>query len=322
MPSSTYRRRFDYRAVRNRRTYRIAAQTSVAVAVEAVVTASPVRRPRSSGNINLTNPVNWQHPLNKGLVAWWIGLPGRTGNVLYNLVGRNHGTLTNGPTWRAGPNGFAANNFDGTDDYVSPPNLGLSGAIARTFAGWIYQTSISSGTKSIFRCGPDNTSALQTFGLWCNVTINGDLYVPFWSRDWYTGAVITANTWTHVTVTYNGGAVQTAGNVVVYVNGVSRSLTSVGSATGNANTVETAYRLGADPISGLYLSGSLSDLRFHNRALAADEVFALYDQSRRGHPNTLRRVGRGSVSVASISAPGSASILPIVQHHRLMQGIR
>lgn len=60
--------------------------------------------------INLTNPVNWSHPLNKGRVAWWY-TPQNAGRQaggtntgrLYDLCKRANGVLVNGasniPQW-------------------------------------------------------------------------------------------------------------------------------------------------------------------------------------------------------------------------------
>jgi hypothetical protein len=50
--------------------------------------------------LNYGNPVNPNAPLNRGLVGWWLNLPSRgKGNTFFDLCGKYHGTLTNGPTW-------------------------------------------------------------------------------------------------------------------------------------------------------------------------------------------------------------------------------
>ena len=46
--------------------------------------------------VNTADPVNRHHPLNSKLAAWWLPLPGLDGGrQLYDLMGLNHGTLTN-----------------------------------------------------------------------------------------------------------------------------------------------------------------------------------------------------------------------------------
>lgn len=62
------------------------------------------------GRLNLTNPVNRKHPLNKGREAWWLALPdsGRFGGASwYDLCGRFHGVFESGsgspgPGWKDG----------------------------------------------------------------------------------------------------------------------------------------------------------------------------------------------------------------------------
>jgi len=248
---------------------------------------------RPLGHIDRRQPLDRSHPLNRGLVSRWLPFgPWQGGGTLRDLCRKNNGTLTNGPTWGPGPNGFGAVSLDGTNDYVSVPSLGLSGATARTFVGLI-RSDTSSGLRTVFRCGPDDVSTLQSFGLFCNVMTGSDLYVLFLSCDWYTGAVLTTGRWTHVTVTYSGGAVQTAGNVVVYVDGKPQSLTKIGVATGAANTNETAYRLGSDPHNGRYFQGPIASGDFYNRALSAAEIVAHADQTLRGYPDLLRWVPTG-----------------------------
>lgn len=57
--------------------------------------------------IDTSEPINWEHPLNARLVSWWLGIPGRTGSVLYyDIAALNHGTLTGGPAWASGQGQF------------------------------------------------------------------------------------------------------------------------------------------------------------------------------------------------------------------------
>jgi hypothetical protein len=64
------------------------------------------------------DPVNRAHPLNDGLVTWWLTLPPTDGGLRwYDLLGLNHGTLANfgaGFGWRGTtrPGGFGQLTFD------------------------------------------------------------------------------------------------------------------------------------------------------------------------------------------------------------------
>src|SRR3990167_9254519 len=66
--------------------------------------------------------VNRSCQLNSGLVSWLMAVPWyMSGPRFIDIFGKNHGTLTNGPTWQGAmgrPGGNGSLNFDGTDDYV------------------------------------------------------------------------------------------------------------------------------------------------------------------------------------------------------------
>jgi len=252
--------------------------------------------------LDLGNPVS-DHPLNRGLVSWLLPQSNNSGSsTLFDIVptGRNNVPLTNGPTWTTGPGAFMSVLFDGTDDYGVMPNPGLSGSTPRTVDGFIRLDS-TSGLRTMFRCGPNDVNALQSFGVFANVLAGGDLYILFSGCDWYTGAVLTAGRWHHVAVTYNGGAVETVGNVAAYLNGVPQSLTKIGVSTGAANTVETTFGIGTDPHNARYWLGAMTGLRFSSRALSASEVYSIYDQSIRNYPDLLRRVP--TTTWISLAAP-------------------
>lgn len=58
------------------------------------------------GILDVGNAVDLDHPLNRGRVAWWYTPPGLgAGSRLLDLLGRFHGTLTNGPRWMSGRRG-------------------------------------------------------------------------------------------------------------------------------------------------------------------------------------------------------------------------
>jgi hypothetical protein len=51
--------------------------------------------------LDLSRPVS-DHPANRGLVGWWLAAPFGPyfgGGRLLDLLGKTHGTLTNGTAW-------------------------------------------------------------------------------------------------------------------------------------------------------------------------------------------------------------------------------
>ena len=82
-----------------------------------------------------------------GLKGLWMPTLGRTGLTLRDVSGnRNHGTLTNGPTWVPGPNGTVI-------DFSAGTGLGVTAAVVpperpREIAPAVEQS------LSVIRCRP------------------------------------------------------------------------------------------------------------------------------------------------------------------------
>ena len=252
---------------------------------------------RSDGIVFTPDPVERHHPLNAGLVAWWLGLPEVSGGrQLFDLMGLNHGTLTNGPTWAADPGGFGAVNLDGSDDYVtcgSPAALNVQGPL--TLSCWAYLPAVpSSGEPGIV------TNGAYKFGL--TYYINGQVYFYLGSGGSNVAAAVAAGGWRHLVGTWDGTTA--AGGLKLYLAGQQiASAFSSNSTTGASGPFQVGNVSGN---SGQYLNGRIGDVRLSNRCLSASEVAALYDQTVRGHPDTLRRVpGRvwGFLGAAVATSP-------------------
>lgn len=229
--------------------------------------------------IDLRNLLNRKHPLNRGLVAEWAVLPGLAGGkYFYDIVGRNHGTLTNGPVWtpNSRPGGFASLGFDGSDDYVQMdgPRWALGNNF--TFSFWFNSRSVSDrgfvyfqtsvGTQFNFLLNPDVSGAL-------GVHIEGSFIA-------YTNAsVYEANRWYHATYIKRGdGATHE-----IYLNGQPLSLAANTAVTFTDEYTSRAFglRLGV----GQGMNGHLDNIQFYDRALSASEVQQLYRESIAGNPN-------------------------------------
>ena len=181
------------------------------------------------------------------------------GTKWYDLAGKNHGTLTNGPTWRA--DGLR---FDGSDDYVSVPDSPSLNFTTEdlTYSLWYKIRSFGAydgfiakgGDQPQFVCGGSS----NTFSFW---KANNSA--------WFDGAgTITLNTWEHVAVVKTGSVVR------LYQQGLEvASGTQAQSFVANS----TAMQIGSDTqAGGRLLDGVLNDIRIYNRALSATEVASLY----------------------------------------------
>ena len=155
-------------------------------------------------------------------------------------------------------------------------NLNLGGDAERTISAWINTNSLSS-TQTIFQYGASANG--QRFGF--AIDTAGKVYVEYYNRDAITSSAhISVNTWYHLAVTYNGGAIETATNTQIYVNGSAVSMSSTGSQTGNANTANSNYGIGYRRAStSQYFSGKIDQLRIFSKALTSSQVSTLYAET-------------------------------------------
>ena len=241
--------------------------------------------------LNLGNPVNRNHPLNRGRVAWWLTLQGAGyygGTRLLDLMGATHGTLTGGPTWKSAlgrVGGSGSLSFDGSNDYVdygSRPALDSHAEV--TIAFWIrgpqtqtqYSRIVEKGSNTDFYIANGRTLAndgkLSFVG-----TGNGVPYAE-------TGAIMDGVTWHHVVATASGITLK------MFVDGIEVSSAVLITWT---NTGTDNFNVGSNNSGGGFFGQfELDDLGYWNRALSASEVLALYNESRQGNPDTLNWIRR------------------------------
>lgn len=244
---------------------------------------------RTLGRVDETNPVEWGSALNRGLVSWWLPLANRMGTgTLFDIAGSNRGTLTNGPTWAAGPNGFPGMVFSGT----------VSGGAKCSAANRIPQFATEDGTIVVTAMTTTFTGKDVAFYVGASADSSPALSLQMRSNGIYiegygngvTPNLLGATSLAVNTVYHMVFTTANAGTNTVYLNGKS-----------DANNTST-------PQSGTYASvtvgsfnnnydgfnGTILDAALYSRALSASEVYALYDQSLRGYPDLLRRYSNAS----------------------------
>lgn len=232
--------------------------------------------------LNLTHTVNKKHPLNRGLISWWLALPqGPRGGIFRDLMRRNHGTLTNGPTWGGAlgrPGGWGSLDFDGTDDYVQITQVQFTGAF--TVACWVYPRSMSAfeDTGGLHALVNNGTSQEQL------AIGTGELAVTIFnslSRLFPGSNNFTNDSWQHFCFTRDASDI-----CQFYRNGL-----TVDSPFSKGGTF-TIDRWGYDPVAGssrVPFNGRKDDKRLYSRGLSAAETAALYHASRQGYLNWIRR---------------------------------
>lgn len=260
-------------------------------------------RSGACGQIDAVCPVDWSHPLTKGLVSWWLCVPGWMGGSRLVDIARpgphgNHGTLTNGPTWAGSsrPGGFGSIGTVGdADAYVqnaASSGLPTGASSPWTFAFW-HRTRTLKSLSCPFGFGEEARGAGGTVGAKRAVLQfggAGDYY--FWgeNRDWDTGVAWDVDsTWHHVAFTYDAASgafgdlrFYRDGRLAAGPNTLASTLTTAGSYLYACTKHPSGTSPDADFDDGIILA----------RCWSAAEVAAWYDQSRRGHPDTLRRLRR------------------------------
>lgn len=230
--------------------------------------------------INWANPVS-AHPLNRNLVSWYLGHPDINGNIFYDLCKRYNAIAGSSPspTWQISAQvqeSFGLQT-DGVSTYsISSPVL-MNSTSAATLAGWVYRPFINS--KVFFGLYASDSSR---FGIIWDV--DGNLYhitdnnFPFYSfafTGWYFFA--------HV---FDGNATI---KQIVYRNGLPQTISSAPtSQTSLQSDVGTAFLIGRS-LSNTFYSGIYDDIRLYNRALSANEILQLYQESFNKHSLTLNR---------------------------------
>lgn len=223
------------------------------------------------------------HPLNRGRVAWWLAVPWyMSGPRFIDICGRNHGALTNGPTWQATTRrgGWGELALDGSNDYALVKAGSILATLANsTICAWVKPTAT---TRAIY------CERLAGNAIWKLQVANSNL--GFVHRDdagsltnVASGPSLTNDgLWHNVAVTKAGTAVR------FFTDGI-----FTGSTTLNGTDTLTAgeTRIGGDAADGsVYFAGSLDDVSAYNRTLADSEIATLYNLLRRGYPGVLNRL--------------------------------
>jgi methionine-rich copper-binding protein CopC len=185
-----------------------------------------------------------------------------SGSTVYDSSGNgNNGTISNATWSTAGKYGDALV-FNGTNALVTIPDAAsLHLTTGMTLEAWVDPTTVSSAWRDLIYKGNDNyfLEATSTQG---GVPAAGAT-VGTSDVATYGTSVLAANTWTYLTETYNGSALD------LYVNG---TLVSSLAETGNIATSTNPLQIGGDSIYGQYFQGLIDDVRVYNQALSQSQI--------------------------------------------------
>lgn len=195
--------------------------------------------------------------LTTGLVGWWT-FDGKNmiPNVRDSSGNGNHGNLLNQtPTTTVMGKIGQGLSFDGIDDVINYPGITTSDSFTISFR---INPTTGGGTSY----GSLLVDSNGSIGIWfLKTTRKIDYY--FAGLDHVNTTALPVNTWSHVSIVNNAGA------VTFYLNGVADGTTTSGPSY-------TIVKTGNDNGGELY-RGKLDDIRIYNRAFSAAEITNLYN---------------------------------------------
>ena len=152
--------------------------------------------------------VNWEHPLNRELAAWWLMNEGSGDGTIRDLVSGIVASPAGGyPTWQGSPRGICLN--FAAAPYLTIPildKLNIVGPI--TIVAWIYRSSTANGY--IFY-GNDTSNPYKgyTMGIGIGGTAN---CITYWNGVGWKSSTTTISTlaWHNIGVSGKGTTVQFA----------------------------------------------------------------------------------------------------------------
>lgn len=239
--------------------------------------------------VDWLQPVNWESPLNRGLVSWWMAGEGPYwgGPRFLDLCGRNHGTLTNGPVWQGARRlgGFGRLSFDGTNDYVS---CGVSGLPtiegAKTISCWATYDG-TTDRRILFSLVKDDSSGA---GNSVSLEVAGVFSTQSVQFNQWGGAAVSYAFIHHIAADEPFHIIAAGSSSVhlIYING--RDITSFSDPTTQTGT-SGVCRIGSfnSAFPSPYHNRTLDDVRVWNRIVSPSEARAIYEDSRQGYPTTL-----------------------------------
>lgn len=224
----------------------------------AVPPAITTRKPLSCERVK----VNWEHPLNRGLIRWFIFNDGAGANIS-ELVNGYGGTAVNAPVWTPTNKGMGLLFVAGSSQRIttSLPFLGLP----YTITGWLNPTNITAIQNLIYlNDGSVNNEIRIELAVTTGVAQHnykqggGSTYTAA-----STNAAV-AGEWQHLAAT-NASLVDRK----VYLNAGGMGVHT----TSCANPTLTTCQFGVARTT--YLSGIISNITIWDRALTQSEV--MYD---------------------------------------------
>ena len=260
--------------------------------------------------INLANPVNWQHPLNRGLLFWGLSLAQDCKPSIMDMCGRvRFPAPAGGAAWGGAKHFELANPLQCTSsgakiEIATPAHLQLGVPI--TVSCWFRSNgSVGSDYSSMFGVLHNNTGAAPYTSYCLSKGLGGDLFYGYTNT---AGSFYgKASTYQTVDPTWNMWSMTLSGTALRLFFNDRWIATEAGisSPTYDASTILAFGDFTGS--GGRNLNGFLNDGRIYNRELDPSEIVALYVEGRTGHRHTLNRVRPSMRAVMEVAGGGTST---------------
>jgi hypothetical protein len=262
---------------------------------------------------------------NNGLIRRAI-----TGNVLLAQFGA--GTMTMVPPAIVGEyepnavyNGYASSvsgvyfaNFDPDTSLPGPPTPQASGLTAFSYEQWFASSEATPAANRVIAEGPYDAAAAPQWVI--SLTTTGKIAAAVKNASLATvtatGATsISANTWYHIAVTYDGS------NIRVYLNGVQDGIQAQTGAVVDADAAGSDYFFRLNRASGAG-TRSYDEPAFYYKTVSADRLLAHYEAGAlRGYGEQAPEdraaalvADSSSVAATDLNSTIGREIIPVFQH--------
>ncbi len=217
-------------------------------------------------------------PPPSGLTSWWPG----DGNA-NDIVGTNNGTLESGATDAAPGLVGTAFGFNGTTAYVQIPNAVALNPTNLTIEAWVQFSSLNStgsggspaGDQYLVFKQNSQTYNFEGFDLSKTRVTGGDVFRFLITSATAQSVQINSTTFLTTNVWYHVAAVRGSNFTQIYVNGQLQAQTNITFAQ-NYGSLPLYFGTSGESYWDHKLAGSLDEVSLYNRALASNEIAAIY----------------------------------------------
>ncbi|OQB08765.1 MAG: hypothetical protein BWY21_01111 [Parcubacteria group bacterium ADurb.Bin216] len=226
-----------------------------------------------------------------GLVSHWKFDEG-TGTTAYDSAGTNHGTLTNGPTWKTSSDCISGGclQFDGSNDYIQLSN-------SFYFSNWSFSLWVKrfsdSGSYERLISHSSNSDYDSFFQIYTDDSVRfGYIDNAGVTRHIYTPDKINLNQWYYLSSTFDGI------NIRIYINGELKAISNDFS-TYNQRNSGYPLTIGRLCAGTCYygFNGLMDDIKIYNRHLSQEDLIILYEQGMNSYGTTNGKCGLSNDSL-------------------------